>query len=773
MKKRGTGPLAQESEEASRAPGTPSGATGDTQTQPQKKVKKEPAPPSRRAEKRVPHESSTPTAAKASPTLPAMLAPSPARAMAAMAPEPKVKRRRRTMDGIAWALSEVRHQLEGLSDVEGVRDLLSRFPECVLLGGIAARRELMAALLGETAVAQAASAVLVQPGMRQPIALELRCGNNDLGPPQAPEAESWLRGVQNATQQALGQRLKVESLRLRLSAAGCANLDVVDLPEKCSMLQEPPFKIEEMRAKHMGSSCNLLVCLEQGPPLELCKRFDPQLLRTVLVGAAASSVCSGGDDSRPASILCGPDAATCLEERFSSLCRERAPQWLSSLERLEMKLVKSSREAREVAQKESTLELLTKARYAGFSFSRALQEVIQGTPGCNAGASTLEEELKEFASAAAMGHCGAGDFLFSQDAAAAAACVFETFGGVEGYTAYLRNEVKIPGADVALNGGASWRRLLAEVEVAVRLAHPPEESVKNFAAAAICAGGTGVHGHQRWDDVASKLMLPIAFEPLSQRLRYVTARVIWLLRQQKVAVSEWMSFLAEGPGTRIASPLFTQHFTAMRSSPVVRELVYSAFDDAVGAVGEQLMRNLTGTLTAACINPQIMLRPHTHPDLDLNKLGKKEEKGEEDVEMTGKTGGKNEKELRSREAKARVVKEMRKRSEASGGLPSQLQDRIFDPKDVKASAPLVVRKLQRAFATLSGILATQAYAFADACLTTLCRREVDEAMNGIDFSEEQRRILEGRHQELFEVAKEVDGRLESVKKCLSILRTAR
>lgn len=29
-----------------------------------------------------------------------------------------------------------------------------------------------------------------------------------------------------------------------------------------------------------------------------------------------------------------------------------------------------------------------------------------------------------------------------EDAAAAAACVFETFGGVEGYTAYLRNEVK-------------------------------------------------------------------------------------------------------------------------------------------------------------------------------------------------------------------------------------------------------------------------------------------------------------------------------------------
>lgn len=54
-----------------------------------------------------------------------------------------------------------------------------------------------------------------------------------------------------------------------------------------------------------------------------------------------------------------------------------------------------------------------------------------------------------------------------------------------------------------------------------------------------------------------------------------------------------------------------------------------------------------------------------------------------------------------------------------------------------------------------GILATQAYAFADAALTTLCRRQVDEAMNGIDFNPEQRHVLEGRHQELFALAKEV------------------
>lgn len=741
---------------------------GESSAQPQKKVKKEvkEANP-RRLEKRV--------AESPAPSTPSNFFASPARAISTMVPEPKVKRPRRTnTGGIAWALSEVRTQLETICDVEGVRELLDRFPNCVLLGGISARRELVAALLGETAVAQAAAAVLVQPGMRQPIALELRCSSAELGSPQAPEAEFWLRGVQNATQQALGQRLKLDSLRLRLSAAGCTNLDVIDLPEKCSNshLVDVPLKIEEMRVKHVGSNANLLVCLEPGPPLELCKRFDPKLSRTVLVGAAASNVSAGVDDSLPPSILCGPDAAGCLEERFANLCKERAPQWMSSLERLELRLLKSSKEARESEQKESTLELLTRARSAGFSFSRALQEVIQGTPGCNAGALTLEEELLDFARCAANGQCGAGDFLLGEDAAAAAAAVFGTFGGVEGYSAYLRNKVKIPGSDVALNGGASWRRLLAEVEVAVRLAHPPEDSIKNIAVAAICAGGTGVHGHQRWEDVSSKLMLTFAFEPLLQRLHYVAARVIWLLRHQKLAVSEWMSFLAEGPGARISSPLFTQHLTVMRSSPIVRDLVYDAYDGAVGAVGEQLMKNLTGTLTAACINPELMLRPQTETELDLKGLNKEapKEVDAKEADVTGPSSGRPQ--GQRAQAKDRVLKEMRRRA-GDCGLAGKLQDRVFEPKEVKSAAPLVAVRLQRAFASLAGILATQAYAFADASLTTLCRREVDEAMNGIDFSDEQRRVLEARHRELYEAVKEVDGRLNSVKRCLLSLRGAR
>ncbi|CAE7359387.1 GIP [Symbiodinium natans] len=318
--------------------------------QPQKRVKKE-KEQSARKEKR--QREGLAAAANG-----ALATPSPARAPSALAEIPKVKKPRRvTTGGIAWALSEIRTALEGITDVEGVRELLDRFPECILVGGIAARREVIAALLGETAVAEQAAAILVQPGMRQPMAWEMRSGK-DICTLEGAEAEQWLREVQRSVQQALGNRLKVDRLRMRLSAAGCANLDLMHLPEKGSFSES---KIEDMRARYLSSAGNLLVCLEPGPPLELCRRFDPQLKRTVLVGAAASQVNSGGDDLLPASVLCGPDAASCLEERFAKLCRERAPIWLSSLEKLELRLSKSSLEAREMEQKEHAGEVLTKA----------------------------------------------------------------------------------------------------------------------------------------------------------------------------------------------------------------------------------------------------------------------------------------------------------------------------------------------------------------------------------------------------------------------------
>lgn len=688
--------------------------------------------------------------------------PSPGRSAVAASPKATSGRsgnssRRASTGGIAGTLSDVRNLLEAVQDVEGVKEIVQRFPECVLLGGIAARRELLAALLGsgEHGIAASAAALLVAPGMRQPIFLELRNAGEDAGTAIAgPEADLWLRNLSEAVQQGLGNRMKVEPLRLRLSTQGCSNLDVVDLPERSG--QAVPLqvtqKIEEMRVRHIGSSANLLVCLEPGPPLDLCRRFDPQLVRTVLLGAAARSI--DGAEALPPSELCGPAAARALEDRFAALCHERMPQWLAGLERLELRLSRSEQEAKEVELREAPEEVLRRARAAGLSFGRALQEIIGGAPGCSAGALALEEELLEFAAAAARGHCSAGPTLTADDAAESARELFASFNGVEGYAAYLKTAVRIPGAEEALNGGAAWRRLLAEVEVAMRLASPPQEELDRLLKAAVAAGGTGVHGHQRWEDVASKLMLSIAFVPLLRRVQYVTARVVWVLKHQKAAISEWMSTLSDGPAARFYSPLFAQHLSVLRASPIVRDLVFTAYDEAVATVGIQVLKNLSGTLLAASINPEIMLRPRTETSLEPQLISS----------MPAMGSG------RGKEARRRVITEMQLRSGPSTGLPRELQDRVFDPREAKQALPLVEYRLRQAFSVLADILANQAVAFSDAAMASLCRREVDEAMTAIDFSPEQRVVLSERHVELSDVARQVQERLRIVRRATVVLR---
>jgi hypothetical protein len=672
---------------------------------------------------------------------------------------------------ITQVLTEVRNQLEVIKDVDGVLELLDRLPECVLVGGIAARRELVAALLGESGVANSAAALLAAPGMRQPLALELRVSDLDVMAYQGEKAEQWLKELEQCCAPALGNKLRVDPLRLRLYAAGCACLDVVDLPERSSPQGGVPTKIEEMRVRHMGSSGNLLVCLEPGTPLELCYRFDPAQKRTVLIGAASAAASGEESQDLPSTTLCGAAAASALEERFAGLCFDRVPQWLAGLEKLERRLTTSTAEARELEHREAPEEVLRRARSAGVSFGRALQHVVQGAPGCQAGALTLEEELLEFAGAAGKGQGGISSALSASDAAAAAADLFATFDGVEGYAAYLRNDVGVPGADVPLNGGAAWKRLLEEVEVAMRLAHPPPEELAGLMLGAIRAGGTSVHGHQRWEDVSSKLMLSIAYEPLRRRIRYVAARVGWVLKHQKAAVSEWMSTLSDGPTARLYSPLFSQHLELLRKQPIVRDLVFGAYNEAAEAVGAQLLKNLEGTLTAGCISPELMLRPSTEPSLDPAKEVSAPA-GLAAPSESPKAATPKAKSGRATEARKRVASEMRLRSGPSGGLPVQLRDRVFEPSEAQRTLPFVEVQLRHSFSVLADTLANQAFAFADTSMTSLCRRQVDEAMNKIEFSSDQYRALAGRHSEMRDNADQVEKRLDSIRICVRALRTA-
>eukprot|EP00811_Abedinium_folium_P031668 NODE_5171_length_1801_cov_6.797491.p1 GENE.NODE_5171_length_1801_cov_6.797491~~NODE_5171_length_1801_cov_6.797491.p1 ORF type:complete len:459 (+),score=166.45 NODE_5171_length_1801_cov_6.797491:214-1590(+) len=441
---------------------------------------------------------------------------------------------------------------------------------------------------------------------------------------------------------------------------------------------------------------------------------------------------------------------------FAELCQRRMPEWATSLERLEQRLVRSRDEAEKQCQTESMDEVLRRAREVGLSFGRALQYVIGGTCGCTSGALTLEEELMEFATAAVQGQCGAGKGLSGKDASEASMDLWANFNGVEAYTAYLRNDVGIPGAEMPLNGGAAWQRLISEVEVAMRLAHPPPEELASLTLAAVQAGGTGIHGHQRWDDVSAKLLLTIAFEPLRRRLRYVAARVAWQLRQQKTAVAEWMATLENNPSARLYSPLFSVHLAVLRSNTVTRDLVFGAFDQAAAIVSEDLLRNLEGTLLAGCMNPEVMLRPQTEVSLTPATIGS--------------TTAAPPPTSRSVEMRSRVSHEMNLRSGRSENLPGQLHDRTFEPKEAEVALPHVELGLRNAFKVLANILANQAFAFADTSLCRLCRRQIDESMNAIELSPEQHQAMQLRNADMRSGVDKAEERIDAAHRCVTALR---
>jgi len=170
-----------------------------------------------------------------------------------------------------------------------------------------------------------------------------------------------------------------------------------------------------------------------------------------------------------------------------------------------------------------------------------------------------------------------------------------------------------------------------------------------------------------------------------------------------------------------------------------------------------VLKNLEGTLTACCINPQIMLRPKTCPYMDPSKP---------EPAPQAKSG-------KSSEARNRVVTEMRRRSGSSGGMVAKLQDRVFDAKEAMVTVPFVEGELRRAFSVLANILANQAFAFSDTSMAALCRRHIDESMNSMAFSEEQQHALSSRHGEFYEVAKQVDERLGAVQKSIAAFRSVR
>merc|ERR1712187_289907 len=113
----------------------------------------------------------------------------------------------------------------------------------------------------------------------------------------------------------------------------------------------------------------------------------------------------------------------------------------------------------------------------------------------------------------------------------------QDFADLDDYIDYLRRGVEVPSFDVAINGGAQFRRLMFEVETFLRFSEIGIETKKRDV---LQSFGISM-GSVTWREVVVKLLNHDAHLPLQKRISYVALRIMWFFQQQKDPIVHFMS----------------------------------------------------------------------------------------------------------------------------------------------------------------------------------------------------------------------------------------
>merc|ERR1712032_53930 len=242
-------------------------------------------------------------------------------------------------------------------------------------------------------------------------------------------------------------------------------------------------------------------------------------------------------------------------------------------------------------------QMLSTVRACGMSFANCLTHVMEGFIRSDINRMTLDDELREFHRyQQQMGE--ADSFL---------ALPSEDFGSLDDYVEYLRSHIRVPAFEVAINGGAQFRRLMYEVETFLRFSEIGIETKKRDVLQ--CFGIS--MGSVTWSDVVVKLLNHDAHLPLQKRVAYVGARVKWFFQQQKEPIVQFMKGLKGSPDEKLYSVLYTKHAKLIEENQTIRKLVFETYDSVVERQLNQFLDLFKSTLKATFSNPWVFLKKAT------------------------------------------------------------------------------------------------------------------------------------------------------------------
>jgi len=362
--------------------------------------------------------------------------------------------------------------------------------------------------------------------------------------------------------------------------------------------------------------------------------------------------------------------------------------------------------------------ILSTTRDCGTSFATALTHVMEGVLRLTEGRMTLETELKFFHQYHKS--IGSNNFAFLPS---------DEFGSLDDYVAYLRTEIEIGAADVEVNGGAQFRRMMHEVEIFLRFS---EISVEIKKRDVIQARGVSM-GCLTWRDVVVKLLSQEAHLPLQRRLQYVGERIKWFFCMQKEAVLDFMDHLEGTPSASMFSPLFPKHVKLIKSNEMIRHLVFQTYDKSCERQLGQFMQLFENMLTSTFSNPWIFLKGTTMAasDEQINDEGMK------DAVLPS-----------FEDTKERIPKELQNRSGIESVLSKWLQEIPNDTQEIGETVDKVQQLVLKTYSYIRSQVCDQVELFAESFFKLPMMRRLEEDMSLIELSSQDKVNYEARRQRL-------------------------
>ncbi|CAJ1400941.1 unnamed protein product [Effrenium voratum] len=602
----------------------------------------------------------------------------------------------------------------------------------------------------------------------------------------------------------LGETVSADPICVRVQSPSCVDMQIVDLPGFRDFAldqskQDLCNRIEELVMTFMKDTRNVMLCVEQCgdaatmSTLGKCRQIDPKFQRTILVRTKLDKYYQdltrdnveqwvNGFGDLPETLIrfaltlpFWQDGESCPAESFVKLREENnkkdlaemqqrglKPAYLETigfqafanfmekkiehmfadainpvLDKLrELKVKYTNQEKSLVTEHEETdpHRILSTTRECGIQFASALRSVMEGIPNLSTGRMTLESELRLFHDH----HQKLGSEHFQM-------LPSEDFCGLDDYIDYLQNDIQIGAADAEVNGGAQFRRVMAEVEIFLRFSEIAVETKKRDV---IQARGVSMSS-LTWRDVVVKLLSNEAHLPLQRRVQYVGERIKWFFQMQKDSVVDFMSSLEGNPSEKMYSSLLLKNVKLIKQNEMIKHLVFSTYDQACQRQLNQFIELFDNMLTSTFANPWVFLKGATYNGYA--------EEGEEALPSIDDT-------------KERIPKEIQSRSGIESTLSKWLLDIPTESHQIDEAVDKVQMLVLKTYSFIRSQVCDQVELFAESFFKLPMLRRLEEDMNRIALSDADKANYKARRDRLEGEVTKVKENLKEVADCMERLQ---